>query len=642
MDDKEFKKLMKEHDSVLEAVEKIHKSLLTDKQKNAFDNIQKNFLDNLDRDENGNVKMNDKNISLLNQIDDAFDQIAKQDNTKILKQLTTNITNIVGYNQKYFSAIDGEAKVLKILPKVQNAMSGWLGIKDGTPQKNGFIDQLVKDDTAKVAVKNLAMKIVIGQQGLENAKGEMKLLIEGNNDKLGAFERHHKTFANDLYSQIDRATSNVVRQDLKMVFAVYEGGLIETSRPFCEEHNGKVFHISEILKFKPEVGIPPNYEPIHDLGGYNCRHHLNWISKAMAKAMGKDVSKYEDEPIKPEVKEKPAKEPAKKEEVVPKTEDKPIPTPKAFERRPIDEKFDDIQVEKIQTFTVPKNWKEMEEKIILIDQKAKEAVKEFQSKIEAEQLKFQIVKNRYLKASSVERREMVKEYNGQVKVLNEVVKKSQAISNKAQKEIEKINNDEFLRMVKDIKNPPSEVQWKFNSSSDKNSRVPEMFDVFKKLTGKFELRDNYVFNTNLKVYKNRANYVSANGQNLVNVMKTESKGVILHELIHSVENNNFAMKQAVEFLERRTAGNPIRKLNEINRAYDSRELFKEGGFFNPYVGKIYKLTEAESVQWKRRTYKGYSATEVLTMGVQRMYENPFKFYKEDREHFEFIHTLFFK
>ena len=31
---------------------------------------------------------------------------------------------------------------------------------------------------------------------------------------------------------------------------------------------------------------------ITDLGGYGCRHHLNWISTAMAKAMGKDVDKF--------------------------------------------------------------------------------------------------------------------------------------------------------------------------------------------------------------------------------------------------------------------------------------------------------------------------------------------------------------
>ena len=43
---------------------------------------------------------------------------------------------------------------------------------------------------------------------------------------------------------------------------------------------------------KPTEGIPPNYNPITDAGGFNCRHHWNYISTALAKAMGKDVEKF--------------------------------------------------------------------------------------------------------------------------------------------------------------------------------------------------------------------------------------------------------------------------------------------------------------------------------------------------------------
>ena len=187
MDEKEFKKLVKEHDDVLQSAENINKKLLTEKQIKAFKIIQEEFLDKLERDENGNVKMNSKNIELLNGIDKIFIQLSKQSNIDFLKSITLNISSIINYNSNYYSAIDGKAKVLKILPKVTNAMSAWLGIKDGVAQKNGFIDQLISNDSAKVAVKNLAMKIVIGQQGLEGAKKDLQTLIEGNKNSLGAF-----------------------------------------------------------------------------------------------------------------------------------------------------------------------------------------------------------------------------------------------------------------------------------------------------------------------------------------------------------------------------------------------------------------------------------------------------------------------
>ena len=223
--------------------------------------------------------------------------------------------------QKYFSALDGQARTLPIIPKVKDFMKVWLGIKGDIVEPNGYLDKLVSNDPAKIALKNSAMKIVIGQEGFEDAKKQIKTLIDGNQNTMGALEKHHRNFAFDLYSQIDRATSDVIRNDLGFVFAIYEGGLIETSRIFCEEHDGNIYHISEIKDFNPTEAKPPNYNPITDLGGYGCRHHLNWISTAMAKAMGKDVDKFlkggnkgnttvEEEKPKP----KPTEKPTKKEE----------------------------------------------------------------------------------------------------------------------------------------------------------------------------------------------------------------------------------------------------------------------------------------------------------------------------------------
>lgn len=609
MDQEEFKKLVKEHDSVLQSVESMHKNLLTSKQKKAFQEIQEKFLDKLEKNEDGSFKMNAKNLELMNQIDERFKTIAEETNPNLLKQLTSGISRIVNFNQKYYTAIDGNAKVLPILPKVQEAMSGWLGIKNGTAQKNGFIDQLISDDMAKVAVKNLAMKMIVGQKGFEEAKKELKILIEGNEDKLGAFEKHHRTFANDLYSQIDRATSNVIRQDLKFVFAVYEGGLIETSRPFCEEHNGKVFHISEIEKFKPESGIPPDYDPVHDLGGYNCRHHLNWISTPMAKAMGKDVSKFVDQKPKPES-EKPKTEEKKKPEA--KQDQKPE-KPKVFERRPMKEDFDDIEIVKPAKFdTKQKFWKE-----------GIDSVKTNTEKIE-------------------KGRQRINELNGKRSALYSEKSDPEATRKKIEEITEEIRKQikENLDMRKSITKKSAEVFEKLlegkpessisYSSKTKYKNVEMVFGYFKKMVSKYDLEDIVV-----KGGAKREFYRDT--EKSINISKNTSPEVIIHELIHHTENNNFILKQAVEFLMKRTEGKPIRRLKEINKGYGSEEIFKDGGFFNEYVGKIYQ-SSPRSI----KSYKGIRATEVLTMGVQRMYENPFQFYKDDPEHFELIYELFFK
>ena len=132
----------------------------------------------------------------------------------------------------------------------------------------------------------------MGQAGWQDTKKNLEKLIAGDKDNLGALQKYHRNFSYDLLSQVDRATGKTYADDLKFEFAIYEGGLVERSRKFCIEHNGNIYHISEIQKFNPQVAKQPNYNPFTDAGGFSCRHHYNYISTSLAKAMGKDVDKF--------------------------------------------------------------------------------------------------------------------------------------------------------------------------------------------------------------------------------------------------------------------------------------------------------------------------------------------------------------
>jgi hypothetical protein len=80
--------------------------------------------------------------------------------------------------------------------------------------------------------------------------------------------------------------------------ALYQGGIIATTRPFCKKRNGKVFTRDEIKLFgtsKDKFGgyerkgdgyfkgkYKSGYNPLTDAGCYNCRHFYNWISNRLA------------------------------------------------------------------------------------------------------------------------------------------------------------------------------------------------------------------------------------------------------------------------------------------------------------------------------------------------------------------------
>ena len=292
MNEKTVKEMMKKRNKLIGSLLSSMQKQVSENQKKTFERLLEKFVDKLETDEDGKVINNDHNRELLNRIDEVFKDYQKNEAKQTISLLLNSVSSIMNFNQGYFQALDGNARTLKIMPKVKSFMKTWLGISGDTVEPNGFIEKLVSNDSAKIALKNTAMKIVIGQEGLESAKKEIKLLVEGNPDTLGVFEKHQRTFANDLYSEIDRATAKVISQDLGFVFAVYEGGLVERSREFCIEHAGKIYHIDEIKAFKPKNGIPPNYNPFTSLGGYNCLHHLNYISTPLARAMGKDVEKF--------------------------------------------------------------------------------------------------------------------------------------------------------------------------------------------------------------------------------------------------------------------------------------------------------------------------------------------------------------
>ena len=322
MDEKELKGFTKKRTKLIGSLMSSMQEQVVENQRKVYERMLDKFIDKLEKDEDGNVKNNDHNRRLLNEIDEVFKEYNKKEGRQTIELLLQSVTSIMSFNQGYFQALDGNARTLKIMPKVKDFMKVWLGIKGDIVEPNGYLDKLVSNDPAKIALKNQAMKIVIGQEGFEDAKKQIKTLIDGNQNTMGALEKHHRNFAFDLYSQIDRATSDVIRNDLGFVFAIYEGGLIETSRIFCEEHDGNIYHISEIKDFNPTEAKPPNYNPFTDAGGYNCRHHYNYISTSLAKAMGKDVDKFlkggqnkgnttvEEEKPKP----KPTEKPKKKEE----------------------------------------------------------------------------------------------------------------------------------------------------------------------------------------------------------------------------------------------------------------------------------------------------------------------------------------
>lgn len=116
---------------------------------------------------------------------------------------------------------------------------------------------------------------------------------------------------------------------------------------------------------------------------------------------------------------------------------------------------------------------------------------------------------------------------------------------------------------------------------------------------------------------------------VIKLESSDSAGTAIHEYTHFLEANNpKILENCQAFLEYRTKGEKPEKLKVLTGLdYKSWEITKPDKFFNAYCGKIYSKTGE---------YKDAQFTELMSMGVQRLFENPKEFAAEDREYFNFV------
>lgn len=124
----------------------------------------------------------------------------------------------------------------------------------------------------------------------------------------------------------------------------------------------------------------------------------------------------------------------------------------------------------------------------------------------------------------------------------------------------------------------------------------------------------------------RSYYVPSGPNKGVHLEASAPTHTAVHELGHFVEaSNSDAARKARDFLAHRTVGEEALRLRDLvpGSSYKPDEVAKPDRFEDPYTGKIYPD----------------GATEVISMGLQYLYNNPRKFARRDPDFFRFIVEL---
>ena len=131
---------------------------------------------------------------------------------------------------------------------------------------------------------------------------------------------------------------------------------------------------------------------------------------------------------------------------------------------------------------------------------------------------------------------------------------------------------------------------------------------------------------------------------------TENWGTIVHEMGHALGTaDTDVLQDAVDFLYSRVGNEKQRRMRDLTGLpYDRREVTRPDQFFDPYVGKEYSYSRKgwkryfgdegleETVQspWNKKDI--VHGEEVVSMGLQHMWDDAWEFSKLDPGHFDFI------
>jgi hypothetical protein len=234
----------------------------------------------------GKIIFDAKNMATIVQLDNSLKKVANLKGDKLLDWFLEQTERNGQQNKSYFSEIIGKKGIDKAYKAAMELVLLRLGYDGKKFTENGLLYDLSRVSDPIRKIKAQAITAISQGQSFFEFQKSIGSFVTGA-EKPGLIENHFRTNAYDTFQQIDRTIGNNMAVSLELNYALYSEGLMTTSRKFCIDRVGKVFSRKEIEGWKKLDwdGKNPNYDPLTDVGGYNCTHTLDWITDDLAKVL---------------------------------------------------------------------------------------------------------------------------------------------------------------------------------------------------------------------------------------------------------------------------------------------------------------------------------------------------------------------
>lgn len=252
-------------------------------QKSLYRYLATSFLPSFDIDDDGNIKNSTKNLNKIASASKLRAYFRKEVNKPLLDDYNKSFRSLQGDSESYYNEFDVKQGIVKNV------------FKRSDIAKNAFLNEVFDNNDVIRQIQASIRNGITTQQPFAGLKDLLGTQVRGTEDKLGLIEGYHYRAGIEEFQAYTRSLDEQFSKALKLNYAIYAGTEIKTTRQFCDSRVGNVYNRETILSWQDLdfQGKKANHNILIDLGGYNCRHDLNWISYEVAKRIDKNIEKSE-------------------------------------------------------------------------------------------------------------------------------------------------------------------------------------------------------------------------------------------------------------------------------------------------------------------------------------------------------------
>jgi len=276
----DLKKIARKRSSILRASESglIKKTTSQERRLNSY--VLNTLIPSLEI-EGGRIKNTNANLKKINKAGGLKKFVKNVINGQMYEYYLKEFSRITEQTNRYFNQFEPtQATTDRINSR-------------GITTINGFIDEIFDNNEVTKAIQSTLRASITSKQNVSDVKALLTEQIKGTEEKLGSLSSYHYKNGYNEFQKYARGLDEDFSTALNLNYAIYAGGKIKTTRNFCDERKGNVYTREEILSWNDLEwqGKDPSASVIINLGGYNCRHDLDWISYALARRLRNDIER---------------------------------------------------------------------------------------------------------------------------------------------------------------------------------------------------------------------------------------------------------------------------------------------------------------------------------------------------------------